>query len=84
MTRFFLACWLCFGGTFPPFHLSTFPLQKHLSTFKDPVIRILSIFSSSTSPRHNVSTIFPARVHLFQDRLQAIFQTICCDLKNKA
>jgi len=42
MTQY-IAWWTCFGGTFPPFHLSTFPpqktpfhLKKHLSTSKAP------------------------------------------------
>jgi len=30
----------CFGGTIPPFHLSTFSPQKHLSTFPPFLIRV--------------------------------------------
>jgi len=37
--------------------LSTFPPQKHLSTFKDPVIRVLSLFHHpTTTPRSPVCT----------------------------
>ena len=33
----YIAWWIGFGGTFPPFHLSTFPPQKHLSPIVAPI-----------------------------------------------
>ena len=41
-----IAWWTCFGGTFPPFHLSTFPPSKILS----------SAFYFFSPPHHDITT----------------------------
>jgi len=71
MTRF-LTCWLCFGETFPPFHLSTFPLliirgrlfqkdwitaQNHLPVLCAFILNTVSIPNSP--PGGNTYNILP-------------------------
>jgi len=51
-----IAWWTCFGGTFPPFHLSTFP-PFHLSTF--PPQNTFPPFHLSTFPPFHLSTFPP-------------------------
>ena len=54
MTRY-IAWWTCFGGTFPPFHLSTFLPSKILSILLSAFYNLFHLFTKYEVNANNIA-----------------------------